>query len=81
MTTTARCVCCDLPVESCGKAVEARQRNEDRAERVRLVKTPGAFFAQWPSRCVGCGDLFSAGDPIVRDGIGYRSLICCEEPS
>ena len=61
---TARCDCCDLPVEFCGKAAEDRQRREARAAQAELLATPGWFPARYPGTCAGCGSYFRAGEPI-----------------
>ena len=77
-----RCVCCDLPVESCGKAVEDRQRAAAAAERDRLLALPGVFAAMFPGSCTGCGERFGAGEPIKRwsrDAPGVYVGPCCIE--
>lgn len=75
-----RCECCDLPVTSCGKAAEGRQRAEARAERERLARL-GAFVAVWPGHCVRCGEPFQAGDLILSSGLpiptGFGYLAGC----
>lgn len=72
-----RCECCDLPVSSCGKAVEVAQRQQRIAERARLLAA-GWFVARYAGECGGCGDWFEAGTLIRRDGEGWRSE-CCQE--
>lgn len=76
-----RCDCCDLPVESCGRAVERAQLAQLVAERRRLLALPGVIAAQYPGACSGCGERFVVGDPIARhEGRwnAWRSLLCCE---
>lgn len=73
-----RCDCCDLPVESCGRAAEQRQRANQRAERARLLALPGALPAAYPGKCADCGERFDASDPISRSDDGWRCLVCCE---
>jgi hypothetical protein len=65
MTTEERCDCCDLPVTSCGKAVE--QANE-RASRVAILASwPGrSVTALWPGTCPSCGEAYEEGDTITR---------------
>lgn len=65
-----RCECCDLPVESCGKAAEQRQRAEQRRVSAdRLV----AVFA---GLCADCGERIRPGDTIERSGDGWRGECC-----
>lgn len=78
----SRCDCCDLPVESCGKRIEAARAAADRAERARLFDLPGVFRALWPGSCAGCGERFAEGDPIKRFSKviaeGYLGPCCVE---
>lgn len=77
-----RCVCCDLPVESCGRAIEAKQREDAAAER-RALTDRGWFAASWPGTCVECGTWFGHGTlihEIVNTGLlGQRQWVaeCC----
>jgi hypothetical protein len=73
----ARCDCCDLPVESCGRAVEQRLRKEDANARSEALSAYGWFRAQYAGQCAGCGEHFAVGDPIsyVADG-KYKSYCC-----
>lgn len=72
-----RCDCCDLPVESCGKAVEDRARKEDANARSRALATPGWWQARWPGVCASCRSGFAEGDPItVAHNEGYISYCC-----
>lgn len=79
MSSTKRCTCCDLPVETCGLEAERRQRAAEQVERARLLATPGAFPARYDGPCV-CGEWFKVGDPIIRGRLAgqWRSLLCCE---
>jgi hypothetical protein len=40
---------------------------------------PGHTWAMWPGRCAGCGEPFSAGDPIrmSRTDGGWVAVGCC----
>ncbi len=71
MTTAVRCDCCDLPVESCGRAAEQRHRREAAAERQRALSLPGYFPALYPGMCDDCGERFGPGDLIRRAPSGY----------
>lgn len=77
MSAAERCVCCDLPVVSCGKAVEARQAATVRYERERTLARTGWMPAQYPGVCASCGERFDVGEPIARHGSGWRAG-CCE---
>lgn len=76
-----RCDCCDLPVESCGKAIEDRQRAEAHAERERLLTLPGVIAADLAGRCARCHGRVEVGDPIRHERgqgwHGWRDLLCC----
>ena len=61
-----RCDCCDLPVESCGKAAEKRERAAALAERERLLAA-GALTARYAGLCSRCSDRIREGDPIKPD--------------
>lgn len=78
MPHVKRCDCCDLPVESCGKAAERRQA-ELRARRaaILLETVPGARPALFSGLCPGCGDQVRKGDPIVRRQGRWTGLLCC----
>lgn len=74
MSAEARCVCCDLPLSQCGKALEERQRNEEAARRARLLEVPGWVAALYAGMCLRCGDRFPAGTPIRSFAQGWS---CC----
>lgn len=83
---TERCDCCDLPVATCGKAVEQRQRKEDQAERARALAHPRALKALYAGACCQCGERFKPGDPIIFQAVTgtvppWRGLLCCGVPS
>ena len=59
-----RCTCCDLPVESCGRAAEKRQQRAEQEARAELLVTRGWFPARYPGSCAGCGSYFRVGEPI-----------------
>jgi hypothetical protein len=71
-----RCECCDLPVSSCGKAAEQRQRAEHQAERARISALPGVFMALYAGTCGGCGERY---DPrtLIRSTSGGCRAECC----
>lgn len=60
----ARCTCCDLPVSSCGKAAEQRQRATARAERTPHGATT---TARYEGRCRYGNERVAVGDPLVYD--------------
>lgn len=77
MPTETRCDCFDLPVESCGKAAEQKQRKQAAQERQRLAAL-GWFPASYPGTCK-CGEPFDQGDLIVMDLAARRWIAaCCE---
>jgi hypothetical protein len=74
---TARCECCDLPVASCGKAAETKQRAE-RAAEVRSLKAWGFHPADYPGACGHCGVPFPPGTLIRHfHGHGWVAECCC----
>jgi len=75
------CECCDLPVSSCGKAAEDRQRAQDRRHRTWLVGQ-GWFASSYPGSCDNCGTPFKAGKLIHANGRGgmrWRSECCAPD--
>lgn len=78
----SRCVCCDLPVESCGREIEKERRRTDANERSRVLKEPGAIPAKYNGRCNGCGEWFPKGTPIRADSNEDGKWIaqCCLVP-
>ena len=84
MPAVTRCRCCDLPVESCGKAAEERIRAEEHARLVRLLRTPPWLPAKFAGTCAICSESFPAGYPIrahlERKWVGRRWVgACCAE--
>lgn len=88
--TADRCDCCDLPVESCGKAAEQLARRQQLLDRQAALRKPGATVAQYPGVCGECGESFDKGEPIAarsapghrqpidRSGASaWRGLLCC----
>jgi len=77
-TLDERCVCCELPVESCGKRVEQLRRREAMLERQRQAALPGAFPAAFPGWCARCGEPFGKGTVLRRAGgvDGYVAGCC-----
>lgn len=77
-----RCDCCDLPIESCGKEIERKQRREAGVEEQRLLGR-GWFHALYAGQCSGCGTDFAAGELIkLQTTHGqHRCYIaeCCKE--
>ena len=77
--TDPRCDCCDLPVYSCGKTKEDRQRLAECRERAALLVRSGWFEARWPGVCVGCGESFKPSTPIRSAHPGGYRAACCRE--
>jgi hypothetical protein len=77
-----RCVCCDLPIASCGAEIERRQRAEATVARLRALDQPGVFAASYDGPCI-CGEWFKAGAPITRGKQAgtWRAVLCCEAAS
>lgn len=74
-----RCVCCDLPVDQCGKAIEEKRRAEEKAERDRALALPGVVAASYPGTCPTCSTRYSVGEPIRRTDDGWSGVLCCPE--
>lgn len=74
-----RCDCCDLAVESCGRAVERRQRQEDAETHLDALSRRGVVVAEFDGQCVGCDEYYSAGTPIRRAETvkGWANALCC----
>lgn len=75
-----RCDCCDLPVESCGKAAEVAQRAALDAWRKWLCRH-GWFRSNYAGSCHQCGTEFKAGSVIRSGGFTGRGGVyvaaCC----
>lgn len=71
----ARCDCCDLPVESCGKAVEQRQRIERRAH-VEEMNRKGWIPSRYGGVCIECGHGYKVGGLIKGSIAGYKGECC-----
>lgn len=72
------CTCCDLPLYSCGKALQARQAAELRAQIERALQEPGVVPAQYLIRsCPGCRSVVPVGHPIRKTPDGYVGVLCC----
>ena len=80
-----RCICCDLPESQCGRAAEARQKQEEAARLTQLLRGAPWFAAQFPGPCGQCGERFPAGYPIrasAKTGAYGRPIYigaCCAE--
>lgn len=74
-----RCECCWLPVASCGKAAEAKQRAEVKARRAELLRRREWFAATYPGVCARCGEWFATDTPIRKDNIKGWLAECCAE--
>lgn len=72
-----RCVCCALPLESCGKAAAEAAGAERRATARRKAGTETE--ARYAGICVDCKTYFAAGALIEydEDAGGWRALACC----
>ena len=79
----AYCECCDLPLSSCGKAVEAKQLTELKKWRRWLIRH-GWFTSNFPGQCNRCEVWFRAGTVIRSDGFSAKGGIyvaeCCAPP-
>jgi hypothetical protein len=71
-----RCECCDLPISSCGKAAEARQRADARAQRRYLIRL-GWFESLYPGVCDRCDVPFRPGTLIKANGLKTYLAECC----
>lgn len=80
MAVVEWCECCDLPIESCGRAAEAKQRAELQEWRRWLVRH-GWFRSNYPRVCHRCETGFKAGSVIRSDGFTSRGGVyvgeCC----
>lgn len=75
--STTRCVCCDLPIESCGREAVRRMEAEAKITRAGLLGQKGWITAQFASRCAWCGEAIKPGDPIKSDdNDGWRGGCC-----
>lgn len=63
----SRCVCCDLPVESCGKSLELERARTDANVRSQRLEEAGVVPARYNGSCNGCGEWFPKGTPIRAD--------------
>lgn len=70
-----RCDCCDLPVESCGKEAERRQRIERNSQLSELARK-GFFPSQYGGNCFSCGLPFPKGTHIKAVMGGYKAECC-----
>lgn len=70
-----RCECCDLPSESCGRALEQQERVESARHRGSLVRA-GWFPAQYAGACGTCGEWFKEGS-LIHAGPGAWEAECC----
>lgn len=67
---TARCDCCDFPVDMCGKEA-AKQQDAEAAERRKELVNRGWFLAKWPGTCAECGTHFEPDEFIHALPGGY----------
>lgn len=73
-----RCTCCDLPAESCGKAIVERKRRELAAQIERALDEPGVYAAKHLTRsCPGCRSVIPKGHPIRKGPDGWIGVLCC----
>lgn len=75
---TGRCICCDLPVESCGKAIEVKETALGREIRQAVAHTPGWSVAKYGGACERCREWYVVGEFITYDknALGW-SATCC----
>lgn len=67
------CDCCELPIKSCGRALEQRRLTEVRQRNRRVLAAPGVIEANFGGRCPDCSQTFHEGDPIARNADGLWS--------
>jgi hypothetical protein len=79
MPTQELCECCELPLVSCGKAAEAKQRAQAKAVRATLLCRPGWFPSSFPGPCARCSEWFEVGTPIRKDVVKGWLAECCSE--
>lgn len=72
-----RCDCCDLPVESCGKAAAQREAEVERVIREVVLLEPGTIEAKFTGPCKGCGTWVKVGDPIRLHEGDWMGRLCC----
>jgi hypothetical protein len=74
-----RCECCDVPLYSCGKAAQAAQAAELRAQIQRALQEPGVYAAKILIRaCPGCKSAVPVGHPIRKTRDGWVGVLCCD---
>jgi hypothetical protein len=74
-----RCDCCDLPAESCGRAIEQARRDELKALRQRALQQPGVVPARYPGTCPACRTPINPLDPVRRTEDGWTGVLCCPD--
>jgi hypothetical protein len=81
LTMADRCICCDLPIESCGKAVEDHEEALEREVRASILATPGWRVARYSGTCMACRQYdFAAGEPITQVvNVGWAAGCCFDE--
>ena len=72
---TTRCECCDLPVESCGKAAEQLQRRI-RQQEIENLQRRGWFPSAYGGSCFSCSSHFTKGTMIKAVLGGYKAECC-----
>jgi len=72
------CTCCELPLYSCGKALEERRRRDLKAQIERALDEPGVVPAKHMIRsCPGCRAQVPMGHPIRKSRDGWVGALCC----
>jgi hypothetical protein len=63
---------------SCGKALQARQAADLRAQIERALQEPGVVPAKHAIRsCPGCRSVVPVGHPIRKTPDGWVGVLCC----
>lgn len=70
-----RCVCCDLPVECCGKAIEEKALKAAANERSQML-VQGWSTSKYSGSCGECGRSFPPGELIRRTSTGWKAECC-----
>lgn len=77
--TETRCEKSDLLPRECAHCKgDAGADEELLAHRARLLRSVRWIAANYPGTCSGCGDWYSPGTAITRDGDSWRAE-CCED--
>ena len=80
MMTETRCKLTELIADQCAHCRgDVGADDELLAHRKRLLQSVRWIVASYPGRCTGCGDWYSPGAAIRRDGNSWRAECCAED--